>query len=136
MHKSIFIFFTLLITFSVNAASNKFQGSWQLMSGEYLNNEGKLIHYADLQMNSIKVISDSHFSFVSMSGDKFWSSGAGTYRFTDKEYIESPIHTSYGVTSGTEYVFTYKMENNTWYNARWENGERVEYEIWKKLPSK
>ena len=125
---------TLAFTFSVNAAENEFNGSWELISGEYLNDEGTLIHYKDLKIKSIKVISATHFSFVSMSGDKFWSSGAGSYRFTESEYIESPIHTSYGVTLGKEYTFTYKVENDIWYNSRWNKGKRVEYEIWKKLP--
>lgn len=134
MNKIIVIIMSFAFSFSVNAVENEFKGSWQLLSGEYLNNEGKLIQYEDLEISSIKIISGTHFSFVSMSGNKFWSAGAGRYRFTESEYIESPIHTSYGVTVGKEYVFTYKVENNIWYNSRWNKGKRVEYEVWQKLP--
>ncbi|MFT5756042.1 MAG: hypothetical protein ACI9LM_000754 [Alteromonadaceae bacterium] len=134
MNKIILIIITLAFTFTVNAAENEFKGSWQLMSGEYVNDKGTLIQYKDLKISSIKVISETHFSFVSMSGNKFWSSGAGSYRFTESEYIESPIHTSYGVTLGKEYTFTYKVENDTWYNSRWNKEKRVEYEVWKRLP--
>lgn len=104
MNKVILIIITLVFTFSVNAIENKFDGSWELISGEYQNNKGAIIQYEDLKIDSIKVISGTHFSFVSMSGDKFWSSGAGSYRFTEKKYIESPIYTSYGATLGKEYV--------------------------------
>ena len=133
MHKICFLVLTYFLTFSSIAVENKFSGTWQLSSGEYVNHEGKLIQYETLNLNSIKVISPTHFSFVSMSGSKFWSSGVGTYRFTETEYIESPIHTSYGVTSGKEYAFKYKISNDTWHNSRWENGKRVEFEVWKKL---
>lgn len=134
MNKVILIIMTLAFTFSLKAAENEFNGSWELISGEYLNDDGILIQYKDLKIKSIKVISGRHFSFVSMSGNKFWSSGAGSYRFTESEYIESPIHTSYGVTLGKEYAFTYKVENDIWYNSRWNKGKRVEFEIWNKLP--
>jgi len=124
---------TIACGFPASAFENNFSGTWQLVSGDYLNNEGKLVQYESLDISSIKVISATHFSFVSMSGNKFWSSGVGEYRFTESEYIESPIHTSYGVISSKEYIFTYKIEKGTWYNSRWENGKRVEYEVWKKL---
>lgn len=133
MNKVILIIITLCFTFSVNAIENEFNGSWELISGEYQNNKGVMIQYEDLKISSIKVISGTHFSFVSMSGDKFWSSGIGSYRFTEKEYIESPIFTSYGAALGKEYVFTYTIKNNTWYNSRWDKGTRVEYEVWRKL---
>lgn len=123
---------TLFMSLFTEAIENKFTGTWELISGEYLNNKGELVQYKSLEMKSIKVISATHFSFVSMSGSKFWSSGVGRYRFTASEYIESPIHTSYGVTLGKEYVFTYKIDKNFWYNSRWEHGKRVEHEVWKK----
>lgn len=134
MNKIILIIITFVFTCSVNAVENEFKGSWELISGEYLDSEDKLIAYKDLKISSIKVISDTHFSFVSMSGNKFWSAGAGNYRFTQSEYIENPIHTSYGATLGKEYVFSYKIENGFWYNSRWSKGKRVEYEVWKKRP--
>ena len=124
----------ITIFLSINSFANEFSGTWQLISGEYKDHEGKIIQYEKLQMKSIKVISDTHFSFISMSGDKFWSSGAGNYRFTENEYIEMPIFTSYGASQGKEYIFTYKIENNLWHNSRWEQEERVEYEVWQKLP--
>ena len=134
MNKILLIIVTLSFTFSSYADANEFTGSWELISGEYLNNEGKLIQYKNMDMSSIKIISATHFSFVSMSGNKFWSAGAGTYRFTETAYIESPIHTSYGVTVGKEYSFTYVIEKDLWYNSRWKEGKRVEYEVWKKIP--
>jgi len=114
----------------VDAQETPFEGTWQLVSGSYVNYEGKLINYKDLNLNSLKVISKDHFSFVTKSGDKFWSAGAGSYTFDDVQYTETPIHTSYSVQTGTSYVFQYKLEGDTWSTVRFENGKQVEQEKW------
>ncbi len=134
MYKVYVLIFTLVISFSVTAVENKFSGTWQLISGEYLNHENKLVQYKDLELSSIKVISATHFSFVSMSGEKFWSSGVGLYHFTENQYVESPIHTSYGEASNKKYTFSYTIEAGIWTNTRWKDDIRVEYEVWQKLP--
>ncbi len=133
MYKILILIVIQAISSSVSAVENKFSGSWTLLSGEYLNHENKLVQYKDLELSSIKVISDTHFSFVSMSGDKFWSSGVGLYHFTESKYIESPIHTSYGVSPDKEYSFTYTIDDGIWTNTRWKGDIRVEYEVWKKI---
>lgn len=121
-----------IISFSVNAKENLFTGTWKLISGEYINHEGNLISYKTLNLNSLKVISQTHFSFVTMSGDKFWSSGSGTFEYTNDEYVESPIYTSYNAPKGKQYVFKYKLDGETWFSSRWENEKRVEYEVWQR----
>jgi hypothetical protein len=68
-----------------------------------------------------------------MSGDKFWSSGAGSYRVSESQYIETAIHTSYGAPAGKEYTFQFRIEYGVWYSSRWDNGKRVEYEVWRKV---
>ncbi len=113
--------------------SNNFIGSWQLVSGEYVDEKGKLVDYSEAKLKSIKTLSTSHYSFISMSGEKFWAAGAGSYSFTDKEYIETPIHTSYTIETDSKYRFSYKHEGEYWYNSRWKDGKRVEYEVWQKL---
>ena len=133
MNKKILIVLTLLFSLSVNANEKLFTGTWALVSGEYVDHEGNLVSYEGLNLSSIKVISNSHFSFVTMAGDKFWSSGAGTYIYTDSEYIESPLHTSFNSPKGKKYVFKYKKDGNKWFSSRWENEKRVEYEVWKKI---
>jgi len=128
---SLFAVFCFLI--SINGYSNDFIGSWQLVSGEYVNDKNELVDYADADMNSIKILSASHFSFISKSGDKFWAAGAGNYQFDDKTYTETPIHTSYAIPKGSKYSFQYEMIGDQWHNSRWKEGKRVEYEVWRKL---
>ncbi len=125
--KRLLLIFTCIVS---QAKANEFIGTWQLVSGEYLNDKGKRVNYKSLNLRSIKVISKTHFSFVTMAGDKFWSSDAGRYRVTDNQYIETALHTSYSAPKGKEYVFTFKIEDDIWYSSRMENGVRVEYEVW------
>lgn len=133
MKNVINIILAVAVSFSVNANENIFSGTWTLVSGEYIDHEGNLINYETLNLKSLKVINETHFSFVSMSGDKFWSSGAGTFTLTDNEYIESPTYTSFNSPKGKKYVFKYRIEGDKWFSSRWENDKRVEYEVWQKL---
>ncbi|MDO6447271.1 hypothetical protein Q4493_15990 [Colwellia sp. 1_MG-2023] len=133
MKKVINIILAVIVSFAVNANENIFSGTWTLVSGEYIDHEGNLINYETLNLKSLKVINETHFSFVSMSGDKFWSSGAGTFTLTDNEYIESPTYTSFNSPKGKKYVFKYRIEGDKWFSSRWENDKRVEYEVWQKL---
>lgn len=124
---------TFFLLFSIHGYSNPFIGTWELVSGEYVNEEKKVVDYADADINSIKVLSEKHYSFISMSGSKFWAAGAGTYQFDEKTYSETPIHTSYSIIKGSQYTFQYQLIDELWHNSRWKEGKRVEYEIWQKL---
>lgn len=115
------------------SASTNLEGVWKLQSGEYINGEGDLVSYESLNMRSLKIISGSHFSFTSMKGDTFWASGTGSYEFEDGKYIEKLHLNSFGEKPGALFAFDAKVEGEYWYNTRWENGKRVEYEIWQKI---
>lgn len=133
MMKQLYTFFAiLLLTVSAPTLTNELEGTWILMSGEYVNYEGKLVQYSDLELKSTKIIFGNHFSFVTMSGDKFWSAGSGTFRLDGNNYIEKPILNSYKSPYGKEYVFDFKIVGDTWENSRWQNGTRVEFEIWQR----
>ena len=123
----------LLLFLCASSLANHFDGAWQLVKGEYVNGEGKLVDYADAKMNAIKTLSQGHYTFISMSGDKFWAAGAGSYNFTDDKYTETPIHTSYQSTAGGQYQFSYEIKGDYWHNSRFKDGKRVEYEVWQKL---
>ena len=133
MNKLSLFILIIFLPFSVYAKENLFSGTWKLISGEYIDNKGSLISYRELNLRSLKVITETHFSFVTMSGDKFWSSGAGTFKYTNSEYIESPLYTSFNSLKGKEYVFKYKLDGDKWFSSRWENDKRVEYEVWHRV---
>ncbi|MFC3094041.1 hypothetical protein DRW07_11210 [Alteromonas sediminis] len=120
----------LLVSASLHA--HPFVGTWELVSGEYIDQDGKRVQYSDLNFKSLKVITEQHFSFVTMAGEAFWSAGAGQYWFTDDQYIELPSYNSFSSPKGKKYVFTYKINGDEWHNERWENGVRVEFEVWRR----
>ena len=51
-----FLLIILVLTFSVAAKENVFKGSWKLVSGEYLDNSGRLIQYKDLKKANVHSI--------------------------------------------------------------------------------
>jgi len=123
---------SVLFVFAQAWAKN-FDGAWELHSGEYVNEQNELVKYEQLEMKSMKVISGDHFSFISHARGEFWASGGGEIEYTDNEYIEVPLYTSYQIKPGTQYTFSYKREGDFWYNERWLDGVRVEYEVWKRI---
>ncbi|WP_300483710.1 hypothetical protein, partial [Shewanella sp.] len=69
-------------------------GSWQLVSGRYLNEKHEWVDYQNLNLSAIKVISARHFSFTTVKNvdgvSQFWAAGSGTYQATATEYTELP----------------------------------------------
>lgn len=115
------------------AKDNPFVGTWQLVSGEYVNEKNELVDYKTLGINSQKVITKRHFSFVSMANGKFWAAGTGTYKHTSDEYSEQPTMASFAMENGGNYVFKYEMKGEYWHNSRWHGDKRVEYEVWQRI---
>lgn len=136
MMKLIHTIFILILTyFSIPswATNNPFIGTWQLVSGEYVNDKNETISYQSIGIRSQKVISQKHFSFVTFSQDKFWAAGTGRYQFSDTTYIEQPSMASYPLEDNGIYTFRYEIKNGQWHNSRWHGTKRVKYEIWEKV---
>lgn len=112
-------------------------GSWQLVSGRYLDDKAQWVDYQTLNLTAIKVISEGHFSFTTMKmveGQRqFWAAGAGTYQATATEYRERPELNSFGVSDRAEFVFSYRIEGHQWHTQRFEEGELKEAEVWQRL---
>lgn len=132
---------TLSFSVPLAAADNPFVGSWQLVSGKYLDGKGKWIHYGDLKLSAIKVISANHFSFTTMKNvgsldkpkQEFWAAGTGSYTYSDTDYVEYPQLNSFGVAPDKPFAFTYEINGDEWQTQRVEKGELKEQELWKKL---
>lgn len=129
---SFVVLFASMLVMSVVEA-NPLTGVWQLESGEYVDHEGKLVNYEDLELSAIKVISQQYFSFTSVKADKFWASGTGTYTFENGQYIETLRFNSFGEKPGAQFQFKSEVKGDKWFNARWKEGVRVEYEVWQRV---
>ncbi|MCL1143626.1 hypothetical protein [Shewanella gaetbuli] len=117
--------------------ANPIQGTWQLVSGRYLNEQQQWVDYASLNLSAIKIIAASHFSFTTVqqtaTGPKFWAAGTGTYQLTNTTYTEQPSLNSFGAVVGQEFVFEYQLKNNQLHTQRVENGDLQEVEVWQRL---
>ncbi|MBC3764574.1 hypothetical protein [Neptunicella marina] len=123
----------LLICSANTCVASELQGAWKLVSGEYIDQNGKLTSYQSINLQSLKVLSESHFSFTSVKGDSFWAAGSGTYKFADGKYQETLNFNSFGQSKGSQFTFDSKLVGNIWYNSRWEGETRVEYEVWQRV---
>ncbi|MCS6178210.1 hypothetical protein [Shewanella baltica] len=112
-------------------------GSWQLVSGRYLNEKHEWVDYQILNLSAIKVISARHFSFTTMKNvdgvSQFWAAGSGTYQATATEYTEQPELNSFSAAKGAEFVFSYAIKGQELHTQRVENGELKEVEVWQRL---
>ncbi|WP_195742804.1 hypothetical protein [Shewanella woodyi] len=121
--------------------SNPFIGSWQLLSGRYLDETGAWSDYQSLHLNAIKVISDSHFSFTTVKETseqgvnklEFWAAGTGRYEYNDSQYIEYPTLNSFGAKEGASFAFEYEVKGDKLHTKRVEAGKLKEVEVWRKL---
>lgn len=131
--KRCFILGLGLLLGSQSIAATGLEGTWQLISGEYIDAKGKTVSYASTDMQSLKVLTPEHFSFTSMKGEQFWAAGTGTYEFKDGQYAESLLLNSFGEKVGASFVFQAQVEGDMWYNSRWKDEQRVEYEVWQRI---
>lgn len=113
-------------------STTPFDGAWQLVAGECLDN-GEMLHYDKLDIRSRKVLAEGHFTFISYQKGAFWSAGSGRFRVDGERYIENPDMGTYSPEALREYAFQARLMNDEWHNERWENGVRVEYELWRRI---
>lgn len=117
--------------------NNKLIGSWQLVSGRYLNEHDQWVDYKDLNLVAIKVISNTHFSFTTMQIKEgvtsFWAAASGTYVIESDQYIEYPQLNSFNASSDEAFRFTFALVDNTWHSKRFDSGKLQEIEVWERL---
>jgi len=118
---------------SAQVFAGKLNGSWQLVSGEYVDSQGNTMNYRDKNLTATKVLSDGKFSFVTMSKGSFWAAGAGSYRIEGDNYIETPELASYPMEDGGTYKFKYTLNDEIWTKSRYRDDVRVEHEVWQRL---
>ncbi|TJZ65371.1 hypothetical protein [Chitiniphilus eburneus] len=107
-------------------------GAWALVTGECIDN-GQMVRYAEHGISSRKVLAAGHFTFVSSRQGAFWSAGSGRFHFDGERYVEQPNLGTFPPEALREYAFQARIDGNDWHNERWEDGTRVEYELWRRI---
>jgi hypothetical protein len=112
--------------------SNPFVGAWELVSGEY-NENSSVINYEEAGLKSLKVLSENRFSFITSIKGSFYAAGGGEYVVENDTYTETPSFASDAALIGQRFSFQYQLDGDTWMNSRWQDGVRVEFEVWKRV---
>lgn len=93
---------------------NKIVGTWELVYAETIENE--VLEIKDLNTTRfIKIINDSHFSFVNQgenSSDEFYG-GAGTYTLNGDDYVETLQFTSLEAFRNHKFPFKVEFKGDT-----------------------
>ena len=116
-------------------AASPLDGAWRLESGSYVDTEGREKDYGSLKLHGTKLLADGRFSFTTAQDGRFWAGGSGRFTADADTYVESPEIASYPVADGGSYRFGYTLEGDTWTLERYEDGKRVEREVWRRLSS-
>jgi hypothetical protein len=129
------IIFFILSAISLSVFANPLKGTWKYVSGEYVTPNGNVKAEAPA-VTSTKIISETHFSYITLHSNKFAYAGGGTYVIEGNKFIETVKYGNLESYIGRTMVFTFKIEGDLWFHSLFENGKFVESEIWKKVPSK
>jgi len=95
------------------------KGTWQLFSATLIENGDTTTTDYTIDKKFIKIINDSHFSFISHDLNKgkdslaTFSAGAGTYKLVDSSYTEHLEFCSAREWENNDFHFTVSIRNDT-----------------------
>ena len=115
-------------------ACESLDGAWELVYAVYKDADGKVVYEikAGGKEKSLKVLSKSHFTFVSTDKDgKFAVAGAGTYTAQGGAYTEVVSYASLDRLLGKTYRFHCQMKDGLWIHTGNEDHLVIE-EHWKR----
>ncbi len=112
---------------------NPFVGAWELVSGSFVGDDQSVTDYTEAAITSLKVLSDTRFSFVTTAKGAFYAAGAGEYVVENGRYAEMPQLASHASMLGQRFEFQYQLDGDTWTNTRWQGDVRVELEVWRRV---
>jgi hypothetical protein len=133
---------TLLFSFLISCDSkqtadkpvppaNPMIGTWKLISGTTIQGKDTTTTDYTKNKNFIKIINGSHFSFVDHDQNKgkdslaYYSSGAGTYTFSDSVYTEHLQYCSDRAWEGNDFSFTVSIKNDSLTQTGVEKVEKI-----------
>ncbi|RVU33398.1 hypothetical protein EOE67_16885 [Rheinheimera riviphila] len=110
--------------------SSVLDGTWRLVSTRVLTPDGKLLSEKDAtQLQSIKVVANQHFSFVSKTTTgELLQAAAGRFELAQNRYSES-IELSAVAQEQTPQHYEWRLEQGLWYQ-RSEAQQQVVEQVW------
>lgn len=118
--------FLLLVVSCENAASPSssadrppIEGVWKLLTGTLIEKTDTIVTDYLKEKSFVKIIYDGHFSFLGhdlnqgKDSSAFYSSGGGTYSFTDSSYTEQLVYCNARNWEGNAFKFSYHIHKDT-----------------------
>lgn len=135
MNKAFALLIVGFVTVSAYVGATDLNGAWELDYAIYKNQKGEVVgEIKDHATLSRKILSDSHFTFVTWDkSGKFIVAGSGTYSLKKGVYREVVDTTSEPRLMGKTYEFNCTLKEGIWVHKGLEDGILIE-EHWKKLP--
>lgn len=104
-----------------NSQNSDFQleGTWRLLSGTLIEKGDTTVTDYTKKVSFIKIINDSHFSFLQHDLNKgkdstaSFSAGGGAYTLKDSAYTEKLEYCTAREWEGNEFHFTISIQNDT-----------------------
>ena len=131
--QSLILLVLFCISFAVSA--NPLKGTWEYVRGEYATPDGRVTAESP-SVTSTNIISDTHFSYITLHSGKFAYAGGGTFLIKKNRFIETIKYGNLPEYIGRTMSFTYEIKGDLWYHTLYEDGKFVEKEVWKKVVSK
>ena len=94
-------------------------GTWKLISGTLIEKGDTSITYYDKNISFIKIINETHFSFLQHDLNKgkdstaVFAAGGGSYTIKDSLYTEQLEYCSARNWEGNDFPFTVQIKNDT-----------------------
>jgi hypothetical protein len=129
-YSSILVGFILIVVFNSCDGTNEKQdisfvkkpieGTWRLLTGTLIEKGDTTVTDYTKNVSFIKIINDSHFSFVQHdlnkgkdSASAIFAAGAGSYTLKDNSYTEHLEYCSAREWEGHDFSFTIELHGDT-----------------------
>ena len=95
------------------------EGTWQLISGTIVENGDTSVTDYTKNQSMVKIINDTHFSFLSHDLNKgkdsvaVFAAGGGRYTLSGDQYTEHLEYCSYREWEGNDFPFTVTIQGDT-----------------------
>ncbi|CAH9058379.1 hypothetical protein PSECIP111854_02190 [Pseudoalteromonas sp. CIP111854] len=122
----------VILLYCTQSEANPLLGTWQFVEGKYATQSGYVSAKAP-SLSSVKVISPTHFSYITQKDGAFLYAGGGPYKLDDKYFYETFAYGNVPSLQGKTMAFNYKIEGQLWHHTLHENGKLVEAEIWERV---
>ncbi|KPH59694.1 hypothetical protein AMS58_17245 [Pseudoalteromonas porphyrae] len=121
-----------LLIASPIAVANPLLGSWEFVQGKYAVEDGFVSAKAP-ELTSVKLITATHFNYITQKNGKFHYAGGGQYTLKNEQFVETFAYGNIPSLLGKTMAFDYKIEGNLWHHSLTENGKLIEAEVWRKI---